>query len=371
MENKLTTKNFRLVPSDPDFLNRKIGFKGEIFYDAESNSIRIFNGTTQGGIRLAYSDLTNVSNSDFLSKAVDANVGGAGVNSFNSIVVAGQSTIIANSANESLILAGSNGISLTTNATTDTITISGQINSFSEIEVAGQPNLTAVQFDDTLTFAAGSNITITTDASTKTITIASVGGGGASDSFSTISVAGQNNVVADSPIDTLTLIAGTGISITTNSTSDSITITNTGSEGSTSFNSLTDASTAGVTIDEIALPAITVLNVSNIGASAYLFDQYSGNNPTIYAIGGTTIAFKLNVIGHPFLIQNPAGNNYDVGLVHVSTTGTVLTGASAQGQVSGTLYWKVPASISGGYRYQCSIHGAMVGSISVKNIVSI
>jgi hypothetical protein len=42
--------------------------------------------------------------------------------------------------------------------------------------------------------------------------------------FNTISVSGQSNVVADSSTDTLTLVAGTNVSITTNATNDSITI---------------------------------------------------------------------------------------------------------------------------------------------------
>ena len=49
--------------------------------------------------------------------------------------------------------------------------------------------------------------------------------------FSTIAVSGQSNVVADSSADTLTLVAGTGISITTNASGDSVTITNTVSGG--------------------------------------------------------------------------------------------------------------------------------------------
>ena len=51
-----------------------------------------------------------------------------------------------------------------------------------------------------------------------------IGGGSASDSFKTISVTGQDNVVADSSTDTLSLVAGTNVSITTNATADSITI---------------------------------------------------------------------------------------------------------------------------------------------------
>jgi hypothetical protein len=46
----------------------------------------------------------------------------------------------------------------------------------------------------------------------------------ASESFKTISVSGQSDVVADSNTDTLTLVAGTNVSITTNATNDSITI---------------------------------------------------------------------------------------------------------------------------------------------------
>ena len=93
-------------------------------------------------------------------------------------------------------------------------------------------------------------------------------------------------------------------------------------------------------------------------------NQYSGDNPTLFATAGTTIAFNLNVPGHPFLIRN-SGANYNSGLVHVSTTGLVSTGADAQGQTSGTLYWQIPASISGNYGYLCSVHAVMNGIITV------
>jgi len=52
--------------------------------------------------------------------------------------------------------------------------------------------------------------------------VAGVGAGGTY--FSTISVAGQDLVVAEVSSDTLTLIAGQGIVLTTNPTNDSITI---------------------------------------------------------------------------------------------------------------------------------------------------
>lgn len=52
-----------------------------------------------------------------------------------------------------------------------------------------------------------------------------------SNSFTTISVSGQTNVVADSSSDTLTLAAGSGIQLTTDASTDTITITNTGGSG--------------------------------------------------------------------------------------------------------------------------------------------
>ena len=52
-----------------------------------------------------------------------------------------------------------------------------------------------------------------------------------STSFSTIAVSGQSNVVADSSSDTLTFAAGSGIQISTDPSTDTVTITNTGGSG--------------------------------------------------------------------------------------------------------------------------------------------
>jgi hypothetical protein len=188
----------------------------------------------------------------------------------------------------------------------------------------------------------------------------------AANSFTTLAVSGQSSVVADSATDTLTLAAGTGISITTNAGTDTVTITSTVSAGATAYTGLSDA--AGNTTDKFYLPALTMLNVTNNGLSSYRFHQYgTADNPTIYALNGATIAFNLNVAGHPFLIQTSGGANYNEGLIHVTTAGVVTTGSSAQGKTSGTLYWQIPTAISGNYRYICSIHGAMVGVITIKD----
>ena len=356
--------SIRIVPRDTAFLDRRIGAIGEIFLDRTTNSLRVYNGQSQGGTSVAKADLTNVSNASFLAKATAAGVGGAGSTNASNLT-SGTVPIgrlgSSGTPSSSTYLRGDN--------TWATVVGGDASDSFSTITVSGQDNVVASSATDTLTLVAGTGISITTNASTDSITITNTASaeGVASDSFSTIAVSGQGSVVADSATDTLTLIAGTGISITTNASTDSITITN----SSLTFNQLTDAVGASTTIDKIYLPAITMLTVTNSGASAYLFDQYSGNNPTIYAVNGMTIAFNLQASGHPFLIQNGAGINYNVGLIHVATNGTVSTGASAQGKDSGTLYWKIPTDISGGYRYQCSLHAPMVGSITVKTFATL
>ena len=117
---------------------------------------------------------------------------------------------------------------------------------------------------------------------------------------------------------------------------------------------------------------VTTFSVVNSGSGAYLFDQYSGNNPDIYLHPGQTVSFNINASGHPFLIrQSNAGALYNVGLTHVSTAGVVTTEGSAQGQVSGTLIWKVPFSLTGNtYVYQCQNHSVMVGNLIIQSTVT-
>tara|TARA_B110000046_G_scaffold143904_1_gene150973 strand:+ start:9596 stop:13042 length:3447 start_codon:yes stop_codon:yes gene_type:complete len=104
---------------------------------------------------------------------------------------------------------------------------------FKTISVSGQADVVADSNSDTLTLVGGTGISISTNSVTDEITIATVGGGGGSaqNLFDKIAVSGQNNIVADNVADTLTLIAGTGITITTDANADSIKIDSTGGYG--------------------------------------------------------------------------------------------------------------------------------------------
>lgn len=116
-------------------------------------------------------------------------------------------------------------------------------------------------------------------------------------------------------------------------------------------------------------PAETKINVSTSGSTAYLFDHYVGNNPTIYVTPGRTIAFDLNYIsGHPFLIRmSISGTNVSSGLIHVSSSGVTSYNDEAQGKNNGVLYWKVPENLDNQtYAYQCAIHAGMAGDIQIE-----
>jgi hypothetical protein len=133
-------------------------------------------------------------------------------------------------------------------------TINGtEITGFNKVSVSGQSDIVADSAGDRLTFVAGSGISISTNPTTDAITFTSTGGGSSSggttssNNFATIAVSGQSNVVADKPNDILTLVAGTNITLTTNSASDTITISSTA----------TGSSSGGGTATKVIIPEIT------------------------------------------------------------------------------------------------------------------
>jgi len=319
---------------------------------SQDGTATLFQNGTHVGITYNYVDASNA-----LSLAIDSSVVAllTTAQTLTNKTISGASNSLTNIGNASLV-----NSSITINGTAvslgGTITVSGSgstnLDSLTDVVITTPSTGQVLKYN-------GSNWINDTDATS--------GAGGSSNSFETIAVAGQTSVVADSATDTLTLAAGTGIAITTVAGTDTITIASTVSAGATAFTGLSDA--AGLTVDQFYLPAITRLDVTANGSSAYRFDQYSTtDNPTIYAISGTTIAFNLaGASSHPFLIRF-SGANYNTGLVHVTSGGTVTTGTSAQGKQSGTLYWKIPAGISGTYGYLCQSHGGMIGTITIKDI---
>ncbi|CAB4141347.1 hypothetical protein UFOVP410_186, partial [uncultured Caudovirales phage] len=127
--------------------------------------------------------------------------------------------------------------------------------------------------------------------------------------FSTISVSGQNNVVADTTSDTLTLAAGTNISITTNATTDTITISSTGSGDVVGPSSSTDdalvrfdgatgklVQNSTGTLTDAGLLAVSNLTLSSLTGGSVLFANTNGtisqNNTNFNYIDDTAPIFS-------------------------------------------------------------------------------
>jgi hypothetical protein len=94
---------------------------------------------------------------------------------------------------------------------------------FKNFAISGQQTIQADTNADTLTFVNGAGIAMTTTASTDTLTVTNTDLGSAQNIFKNVAVSGQSTVEAETNNDTLTLVADTGLAITTNALSDTIT----------------------------------------------------------------------------------------------------------------------------------------------------
>jgi hypothetical protein len=187
--------------------------------------------TTGANQELSNLGVTAINSS--LIPAVDSSIDlGSAFNKWKDLYLSGNSLFLGNAS----ITATGSAINLPAGSTVggQAIGAGGGGSAFSIVSVAGQSDILSSSIGSAINFAAGSNITLTTNPLTGTITIASAGvsgGGGTSNSFTTIAVSGQSPVIADSSNETLTLIAGPNITLTTNPAGDAITISSSASGG--------------------------------------------------------------------------------------------------------------------------------------------
>ncbi len=175
--------------------------------------------------------------------------------------------------------------------------------------------------------------------------------------FKTISVSGQSDIVADSASDTLTVAAGSNVTITTNAGTDTLpiaasapgtgTVTTTGSpatgnltkfSGSTSITNadLTgDVTTSGTVAATIANAAVTYAKIQNVSASSKLIgssDSGSGAPPSEITLG-TNLSMSGSTLnaagGGSGTTSQVTGSNFTMTAVGTATDITGLTFAAA------------------------------------------
>jgi len=201
-----------------------------------------------------------------------------------------------------------------------------------------------------LSGGTGINVTSNVVGNVTTYTVTNTDLGSSQNIFKNIAVAGQNTVIADSNNDTVTLIAGSGISITTNNITDAITITNTGSSSGVT---LIDAGTGaheslvnngiGPTLATKGLKAGTGVSLSSTvtdatinnndpGSAQNIFKNFAvvaqptvtadNNNDTFTFIAGAGISLTTNPITDTLTITNTSSGGQDLWETFVADVGT-------------------------------------------------
>ena len=140
-----------------------------------------------------------------------------------------------------------------------------------------------------------------------------IGGGG--DSFGTIAVSGQTNVVAEQENDTLTFEAGAGIVLTTDASNDKITIA--GGSGSVFTTDFFTASGSGS-----ALLAYTLSTTPSSENELICFIEGVYQNKNSYALSGTTLTFDSGIVSGQEVVVHHIG----AGIVGTSPTIDTFTG---------------------------------------------
>tara|TARA_R100001463_G_scaffold3208_1_gene13158 strand:- start:4931 stop:7627 length:2697 start_codon:yes stop_codon:yes gene_type:complete len=151
------------------------------------------------------------------------------------------------------------------------------------------PNFTITNSapDQTVALTGGSNVTVSGTYPSFTIAATDT----QTDSFKTISVSGQSDIVADSSTDTLTMAAGSNVTLTTNAGTDTLTIAAT--DTNTTYSAGTGLALAGTTFSlDAGLNNLTDVNLTSPAAGHILIYDNTNSyfeNATLTAGSNITI----------------------------------------------------------------------------------
>ncbi len=294
-------------------------------------------------------------------------------NAFSNVAVSGQTTVEADAKTDTLTLVAGTGVTITTDATTDSITITNSAtgaNAFGNVAVSGQTTVEADSTNDTLTLAAASsNIVLTTDASTDTVTI----GLASTPSVDGIIVGSTGFVSATGNL-SLTTGDVSCVDITSSGTSNLATVVVSSSFTTTGIN-FTGGGTSTIGPDN-SLPTdpadLLIRSNGNVDVvldydddeSSQAFRVKDGDGNTMFSVDEDGISVANGTASTGAVIRlgeaTANGSNY-VGIqapasLAANVTYTLPTADGTSGQVlttngSGTLSWATDATGGGGSSY--------------------
>lgn len=225
-------------------------------------------------------------------------------------------------------------------------------NSFTNIAVTGQNTVVADQANDTLTLVAGANITLTTNDAADSVTIAATIA--AQNQFAAVSVGTSPTptiLQADTAADTLTIDAGTGISLTADAATDTMSIVNadTGSAARTAHEAAADPHPQYTTAAEAAAAAPVqsvngqtgAVNIPTANPSVTNTARSAAITTTVTEVGNYPVAANSAAAGHQYritailLVTNTTAASNLVASVRVGTT-AVATLTQALGTTART-----------------------------------
>jgi len=283
------------------------------------------------------------------------------LNIFKTIAVAGQASIVADSALDTLTLVAGTNVTITTDATTDTITINataggsaGNLDSLTDVVITTPTTNQVLKYN-------GTNWINDTDA-----TSAGAGGGTVTSVSGTGTVNGLTLTGTVTTTGSLTLggtLSGIGNTQLTNSTISGValggSLLNLTAGTGVSFSSGTTYNgSAAITINATASSSSISWSLSANGSSDYIFSgpgiiTGNTNDPVLYLYRGFSYTF-VNTTGgsHPFAIRTS------------STSGVDYT-SGVSGSQTGTQIFVVPMNAPSTLYYICTAHSNMGNVINI------
>ena len=214
---------------------------------------------------------------------------------------------------------------------------------FSNIAVSGQTRVSASSLSDTLTVAAGSNVTLTTNPVTKTVTINSGGGININGNF--IPVGGAVVI----PTGTTAASSITGTTLANNVTGSSLTGVGTITTGT--WNG------APITNQYLANPALTINGVQiALGSSASIPSNVTAANLTGTTLNSTIVNSNLSSVG---TITSGTWNGSQIQNGYLANSAITINGT--------------PVSLGGTITIQTSVSGAagvLTGATLASNVIN-